>query len=103
MKMISRTSTTSTRGVMLTSARICSMACFLWPDTRRGRTADGPPPAMLRPALFQDVVDELRRHVVHVDDELLHPRGEEVERHRRDDRDAETDRGRDQRLGDGGR
>src|SRR5690242_3649539 len=67
MKMISRTSTTSTSGVTLISA--------ITPADGRGLTDLCSAPflprfaCMLFPALFEDVVDQLRRDVVHVDHE----------------------------------
>src|SRR5690242_3184461 len=108
MKMMSRTSMTSTSGVTLMSLRTTSMCAFLWPDSRQRRLdfpgcperADIVVTARLRPALAQHVVDELARHVVHVDHVLLDAGCEEVERHGGDDRDAETERGGDERLGD---
>src|SRR5437764_12706952 len=104
MKMMRSTSMTSTSGVTLMSLRTTSMCAFLFPDKRQLRFAPLPffatAATSLAPALTQHVVDELARDVVHVDDEQLDARREEVERHGRDDRDREAERGRHERFGD---
>src|SRR4029453_4634515 len=90
--MMSSTSMTSTSGVTLMSAlrdpfcpRSIAMACYLL----RG--------------LLDEVVDQLRRGVVHFDVEVLDAAGQVVVEPHRRDRDEQAERGFDERFGDTGR
>src|SRR5260221_13157521 len=114
MKMISSTSTTSTSGVTLISARTpplawrfetrrrrggVSPASFGCPVGRGGRglTLDGSGGVAL-----EDRVDELGRRLVDVDRDVVEPRREVVVEPDGQDRDAQADGRRDERLGDAG-
>src|SRR5581483_11872748 len=101
MKMMRSTSTTSTSGVMLISAFAVPVAILSsrrwWILWRVLCFAIGLLPV---PALAQDVADQLRGDVVHVDHELLDGVGEVVERHDGRDGDDEADRGGEERFGD---
>ena len=101
MKMISSTSTTSTSGVTLISARTCPLGWrFRWPPARGPR---GQVVITRSRVPAQDRVDQLGRGLVDVDGDVVEARGEVVVEPDRDDRDAEADGGGHQRLGDAGR
>src|SRR6478672_10628869 len=114
--MMSSTSMPSTSGVTLISdltpplapprsIPIAKLSYCKWPGTMaRGsvhRSADGQTTQLRR--LLDEVVDELRRRVVHLDVEVLDTAGEVVVEPHRRDRHDETERGFDERLGDTGR
>src|SRR5579859_6788862 len=114
MKMISSTSTTSTSGVTLISERTPPAPTYptrrlwiLWPRrfffVGAADVVEGAAMLLGVAPLAQHVADQLRRHVVHVDDERLDGVGEVVERHDRRDGDGEADGGGEERLGDAGR
>src|SRR5262249_34503621 len=99
MKISSRTSTTSTSGMMLISARVVpirrvSADSVLTPIFRRApRLGNGP---------AQDV-QKIHREALHLDRPVLHAIDEVVVADDRRDGGAEARGGRDQRLGDSGR
>src|SRR5215471_10181543 len=101
MKMIRRTRQTSTSGVTLmslfTSSSFLLLPCIVGVRCRCIRLG-----RLLVPPLLEHVADELRGHVVHVDDEALYLAGVEVEEHGGGNGDEQTDRGVDERLGDAG-
>src|SRR5436190_24203752 len=85
MKMIRSTSTTSTSGVTLMSALTLGLLSSIRDSM-----------------LLQEEVDELGGGVGHLDLEALETVREVVEGHDRRDGDEQSERGRDQRLGDAG-
>src|SRR5262245_2245208 len=84
MKMMSSTSTTSTRGVTLMSERTLSTLTLCIQGF----------------VLLEEEIHELGGGVRHLDLEPLEPRREVVERHDRGDGDEDPERRRDERLGD---
>src|SRR5687767_8085061 len=108
MKMISSTSMTSIIGVTLMSALTAD-----WPATSLPVDMATAAHRLLRlellgedratelaPDALDEVVDELLRRVRHLDREVFDLGREVVVRPHRRDRDQQTERGRDQRLGD---
>src|SRR5512140_3284171 len=118
MKMISRTIMMSAMGVTLMSAigppflPPTSIAMGMCSFVRFGSAAPGRDPHGPRPrgatgwrlgALLDEVVEQLRAGVVHLDVEALDLAVEVVERPHRGDGHEQAERGRDQGLGDTGR
>src|SRR5882672_4476709 len=94
MKMIRSTRHTSTRGVTLMSD-LTSPAEPL--PTCMGSHPLSPHRDVL---LLDEEVHQFGGGVVHLEDEVVHPAGEDVEDPDRRDGDEESEGGRDQRLGD---
>src|SRR3954469_12111520 len=105
MKMISSTSTTSTSGATLISARTRPLGCGL-ETMRRPRDGCGEKLVIALPcsrrAPLENGVDQLRRRLVDVDGHVVQLGGEVVVEPHRDDGDAQADCGGHQRLGDAG-
>src|SRR5450432_2421029 len=109
MKMMSSTSTTSTSGVTLISARTPPLA---WRFETRCRLRGGSPGAgglggsgltRCSGVALEDRVDELGGRLVDVDRDVVELGREVVEEPHRHDGDAEAHGRRDERLGDAGR
>src|SRR5215218_5393615 len=111
--MMSSTSMTSTSGVTLISDLTPPLppSCIAMARYSQPLESGRPGPASrrrsvctsLRGSLLDEVIDELRRRVVHFDVEVIEPAGEVIVKPHRGDRHEETERGLDDRLGDTGR
>ena len=99
MKMMSRTSTTSTNGVTLISA----MACAAAPAATGIRRHWWRRPCATLPETALGQVEELEREIVHAGAQFADQVAEVVIEDGRGDGGEQADRGGDQRLGDAGR
>src|SRR5262245_4283497 len=99
MKISSRTSTTSTSGMMLISARLVPIRRAPCDSSALNIVAGS---ARLRGRTAQEV-QEIHREAFHLDGPVLHTVDEVVVADDGRDRGAEAGRGGDERLGDAGR